>query len=90
MAATPDGNGYWMVASDGGVFTFGDAGFYGSAGGGGHPPLTGSAVALEPTPDGRGYLLVTDRGNTLPFGDATALSPSAPLPSAPVVSAASL
>ena len=25
MAATPDGNGYWLVASDGGIFTFGDA-----------------------------------------------------------------
>ena len=24
MAATPDGRGYWLVASDGGVFTFGD------------------------------------------------------------------
>ena len=25
MAATPDGHGYWLVASDGGIFTFGDA-----------------------------------------------------------------
>ena len=25
MAATPDGGGYWLVASDGGIFTFGDA-----------------------------------------------------------------
>ncbi len=32
MAATPDGKGYWLVASDGGIFTYGDAGFYGSAG----------------------------------------------------------
>ncbi len=32
MAATPDGRGYWLVASDGGIFTFGDAEFYGSAG----------------------------------------------------------
>ena len=32
MASTPDGAGYWLVASDGGVFSFGDAGFYGSAG----------------------------------------------------------
>ena len=30
MAATPDGKGYWLVASDGGIFTFGDAAFYGS------------------------------------------------------------
>ena len=32
MAATPDGRGYWLVASDGGIFAFGDAGFYGSTG----------------------------------------------------------
>jgi hypothetical protein len=25
MAATPTGNGYWLIASDGGLFTFGDA-----------------------------------------------------------------
>ena len=25
MAATPDGLGYWLVAADGGVFSFGDA-----------------------------------------------------------------
>jgi hypothetical protein len=33
MAATPDGGGYWLVASDGGIFAFGDAKFYGSMGG---------------------------------------------------------
>jgi hypothetical protein len=32
IAATPDGNGYWEVASDGGIFAFGDAGFHGSMG----------------------------------------------------------
>ena len=43
MAVTHDGGGYWLVASDGGVFAFGDAVFHGSAGnlspdqaGGGH------------------------------------------------------
>ena len=29
MAATPDGGGYRLVASDGGVFSYGDAHFYG-------------------------------------------------------------
>ena len=33
IASTPDGGGYWEVASDGGIFSFGDAGFYGSMGG---------------------------------------------------------
>ena len=31
-ATTPDGKGYWLVASDGGIFSFGDAPFHGSAG----------------------------------------------------------
>ena len=33
LAPTPDGGGYWLVASDGGVFAFGDAKYYGSMGG---------------------------------------------------------
>jgi len=32
MAATPAGGGYWLVASDGGIFSFGDARFFGSTG----------------------------------------------------------
>ena len=32
MAETADGKGYWLVAADGGIFTFGDAQFYGSTG----------------------------------------------------------
>jgi hypothetical protein len=32
MASTPDGGGYWLVASDGGIFAFGDAPFDGSTG----------------------------------------------------------
>jgi hypothetical protein len=30
MSATTSGNGYWLVAVDGGIFAFGDAAFYGS------------------------------------------------------------
>ena len=32
MAATPDGGGYWEVATDGGIFNYGDAAFEGSLG----------------------------------------------------------
>ena len=32
MDATSSSAGYWLVASDGGVFAFGDAGFFGSTG----------------------------------------------------------
>jgi hypothetical protein len=30
MAAAPTGGGYWEVAADGGIFSFGKARFYGS------------------------------------------------------------
>ena len=32
IAADPTGKGYWLVASDGGIFNYGDAVFSGSAG----------------------------------------------------------
>jgi hypothetical protein len=31
MAVTPDGDGYWLLGADGGVFSFGDASYHGSA-----------------------------------------------------------
>ena len=49
MAATPDGGGYWLVASDGGIFSYGDAQFYGSTGG---IPLNKPIVGMAATPDG--------------------------------------
>ena len=45
MAPTPSGLGYWLVASDGGIFTFGDAGFFGSKGG---QPLDQPIVGMAP------------------------------------------
>ena len=61
IAPTPDGQGYWLVASDGGVFAFGGrGGFYGSMGG---QPLNRSLfVGIAPTPDGHGYWLVASDG----------------------------
>jgi hypothetical protein len=44
MQSTPDGNGYWLVASDGGIFAFGGAGFYGSASDDG---LSDPAIAIS-------------------------------------------
>ncbi len=49
MAATPDGRGYWHVASDGGIFDYGDAGFYGSTG---ILQLNKPVVGMAATPDG--------------------------------------
>jgi hypothetical protein len=67
MAPTPSGRGYWLVASDGGVFTFGDAHFYGSAGGHQYPS---PAVGLVPTKSGKGYRIPLADGTVLPFGNA--------------------
>ena len=47
MASTPDGKGYWLVASDGGIFSFGDAAFHGSMGG--HAAQRSPSWAWPPT-----------------------------------------
>ena len=67
MASTPDGGGYWEVASDGGIFAFGDAGFYGSEGG---QHLNDPIVGMASTPDGGGYWEVASDGGIFAFGDA--------------------
>ena len=67
MAATPDAGGYWMVASDGGVFTEGDAVFYGSTG---SLHLNRPIVGMAATPDGKGYWLVASDGGVFTEGDA--------------------
>ncbi|MBW3555548.1 MAG: 3D domain-containing protein [Actinobacteria bacterium] len=67
MAATETG-GYWMVAEDGGIFSFGDAAFHGSAGSvRSREPVVGMAA----TPGGGGYWLVAADGGIFSFGDAT-------------------
>ncbi len=68
IASTPDGGGYWEVASDGGIFTFGNAGFYGSMGG---SHLNRPIVGIASTRDGKGYWEVASDGGVFSFGDAT-------------------
>ena len=53
MTSTTDGNGYWLVASDGGIFSYGDATFYGSTGG---MHLNKPIVGMASTNDGNGLL----------------------------------
>ena len=67
MAATPSGNGYWLVASDGGIFSYGDAPFEGSAGA---TPLNKPIVGMAPTASGKGYWLVASDGGIFSYGDA--------------------
>jgi hypothetical protein len=61
------GQGYWMVASDGGLFAFGDTKFVGSAG---SQRLNKPIVAMAPTPSGLGYWMVASDGGIFAFGDA--------------------
>ena len=62
--ATRDWHGYWLVASDGGIFSFGDAVFYGSTG---SLPLNKPIVGMAPTVDGHGYWLVASDGGVFAF-----------------------
>ena len=59
--------GTWLVASDGGVFAFGGAPFYGSMGG---RRLNKPIVTMAATPTGKGYWLVASDGGVFAFGDA--------------------
>ena len=69
MGAGPLGGGYWLVASDGGIFTFGDAHFYGSAGTmASSTPIVGMTGT---TPFGRAtHWLVAADGTVFGFGNA--------------------
>jgi hypothetical protein len=59
--------GYWLVASDGGVFSFGDAHFFGSAGG----SFIGTAfVGIVATSTSHGYWIPNEAGGLFDYGDA--------------------
>jgi hypothetical protein len=58
---------YWLVASDGGIFSFGGTKFYGSMGG---KPLNQPIVGMATTHDGGGYWEVASDGGLFSFGDA--------------------
>jgi hypothetical protein len=73
MAATPDGRGYWMVAADGGVFTFGDARYYGSAA---RDNIGTWVTGIAPSAGGDGYWLVAATAGVLSYGDAVFYGPS--------------
>ena len=69
LAITPDGQGVWQVGTDGGVFAWGNAGFYGSLPGEGIVPNS-PVVGIASTPDARGYWLLGADGGVFAFGDA--------------------
>ncbi len=63
----PPVQGYWTVAGDGGVFSYGTAQFHGSTGG---MHLNAPIVGMAATPSGNGYWLVARDGGIFSFGDA--------------------
>jgi subtilisin family serine protease len=63
----PTGKGYWLAASDGGIFSYGNATFLGSTGG---INLNRAITGLAATPTGKGYWLVASDGGIFAFGDA--------------------
>ena len=82
MVADAATGGYWLVASDGGVFAF-HAPFYGSTGA---IHLNQPIVGIAATGDARGYRFVASDGGVFNFGDAQLrrARPAAPA-TAPVV-----
>ena len=78
------GKGYWLVAADGGVFTFGDATFYGSTGG---IHLNQPIVAILAATQGDGYILVAKDGGVFAFGQTDAPN-ATPQSSTPIVGVA--
>ncbi len=66
-AAKGTSGGYWLAASDGGIFAFGDAKFLGSTG---NLRLNKPIVGMAASPSGAGYWLVASDGGIFSFGDA--------------------
>ncbi len=66
-APSPGPHGYWLVGSDGGIFTLGAAPFYGSTGA---LTLQRPVVGMTVTADHAGYWLVAADGGVFSFGDA--------------------
>ena len=60
-------SGYWLAGSDGGVFAYGDAPFWGSAAG---MRLAAPVVGMAAKPERGGYWLVAADGGVFAYGDA--------------------
>ena len=103
ITPTASRNGYWLVASDGGIFAFGDSSYYGSipgiglhpAGSGQPDSLDAPIVGMVPSASGHGYFMVASDGGVFAFGDArfagscpaSAAVTAAPSPSCPTARA---
>jgi hypothetical protein len=84
LAPDPDGGGYWLASTGGGVVACGTSAFYGSL------PVeleTPSApiVAIAAATDGDGYYLLAQDGTVYGFGPGAFVSGSGPAAGAPYV-----
>src|SRR5438128_9875382 len=65
-AAAANRGGYWLYAADGGVFSFGAAGYAGPVDNQGN-----DIIGMTATPSGNGYWMADDDGDVFTAGDAT-------------------
>ena len=70
------------MASDGGVFSYGNAQFYGSTG---SLRLNAPVVGMAATPDGGGYWLVASDGGIFSYGNAQFYGSAASVPGQDIV-----
>ena len=69
LAVTPNGEGYWLLAEDGGVYAFGDAAYRGSPAGTGFCDRP-AARLITASATGKGYWVAAADGSVSAFGDA--------------------
>jgi hypothetical protein len=77
IAPDSTGKGYWVATANGGVYSVGDAKFYGSAG---NLALKAPIVGIVPTLDGAGYYLVASDGGVFAFGTSRYLGSEGGIP----------
>lgn len=75
IASTPSGNGYWILHSDGSVWSYGDAQYFGGLNpgapvGGGAMPAGVTAISIESHPGGEGYWILSSVHAVYAFGAA--------------------
>jgi hypothetical protein len=80
LLPTSADRGYYIVAADGGVFTFGDAQFMGSSGGRVYAQIVAAALSYDISGRENGYWMVDCTGLVTAFGSAR---PSGRVPMSP-------
>ena len=72
LTSTPSGNGYWICKTDGAVFAYGDAQFFGGCNPGGAAPFPAgvTALSIEAHPGGQGYWILSSTHQIYAFGAA--------------------